>query len=260
MLAAVVARVQLGDGSVEIQSWGERRPGTPILLLHEALGSVGLWRDFPVRLQRATDRQVIAFSRFGHGASDPPPHPRTRSFFEEEALQTLPELLEHLDLHDPILLGHSDGASIALIHAAHHPVAALILLAPHVFVEEITVAGIRRTRTSYLDGNLRERMRRHHADPDAVFWGWCGVWLDPAFRTWSLEEEAARVSAPTLLIQGAEDPYASLAQLDRIERNVRGPIERFVPPGGHSPHLEQMEAVIESVGSFLDRDRFRKQP
>src|SRR3954470_9900855 len=164
--------------AVELPGDAARRP---LVLLHEGLGSVGLWRDFPARLSEATGRRVLAFSRFGHGRSEPPPQPRTPAFFHEEALEVLPALLPQLDAAEPLLVGHSDGASIGLIHAGHHPVAGLALLAPHVVVEDITVAAIRRTRASYLDDGLRERMTRHHSDVDAAFWGWCDVWLDPAF-------------------------------------------------------------------------------
>jgi pimeloyl-ACP methyl ester carboxylesterase len=224
--------------------------GAPLALLHEGLGSVGLWRDFPARLRAATGRRVVAFSRFGHGHSEPPPAPRTPAFFHEEALEVLPELRERLDLASAVLVGHSDGASIALIHAAHHPVERLILLAPHVVVEDVTVEAIRQTRATYLEEGLRERMARHHDDPDAAFWGWCDVWLDPAFRDWSLEPETARVTAPMLLVQGEHDPYGTLDQLDRIEARAPGPVQRLVVPGGHSPHLEQPDAVVEAVAAF----------
>jgi pimeloyl-ACP methyl ester carboxylesterase len=209
-----------------------------------------LWREFPGRLQEATGRRVIAFSRFGHGRSATPPKPRTPAFFAEEALEVLPALLPQLDAETPLLVGHSDGASIALIHAARHPVAGLALLAPHVVVEEVTVAAIRETRERYLRDGLRERMERHHDDVDAAFWGWCDVWLDPEFRAWNLEADAERVSAPALLIQGADDPYGTLDQLDRIEARVRGPVSRLVVPGGHSPHLEQPDAVVAAIAAF----------
>jgi pimeloyl-ACP methyl ester carboxylesterase len=222
-----------------------------LVLLHEGLGSAGLWRRFTEQLRRATGRRVVAFSRYGHGRSAPPPHPRTPAFFHEEALDVLPDLLARLETRDPVLVGHSDGASIALIHAAHHPVSGLVLLAPHVFVEEVTVREIRGTRRAYLDGDLRRRMARHHDDPDAAFWGWCDVWLDPAFREWTLEEEAALLTARTLLIQGADDPYGSLEQLDRIQSRARGPVQRLVVPGGHSPHLEQAPAVIDAIAVFV---------
>lgn len=226
-------------------------PGDPsksaLVLLHEGLGSVGLWRDFPQALHAATGRRVIAFSRFGHGRSQPPPLPRTPAFFHEEALAVLPEVLAQLDAPEPVLVGHSDGASIALIHAGHHPVAGLALLAPHVIVEDITVAAIREAREIFDAGGLRERMARHHDDPAAAFNGWCDVWLDPAFRDWSLEPDAERVTCPVLLIQGADDPYGTLDQLNRIEACIRGPVERLVVPGGHSPHLEAADGVLATL-------------
>ena len=193
---------------------------------------------------------MLAFSRFGHGRSDPPRRPRTPAFFHEEALDVLPALLAQLDAPEPLLVGHSDGGSIALIHAGRHPVSGLALMAPHVVVEDVTVEAIRATRREFEEGELRARMARHHADPDAAFRGWCDVWLDPAFRAWSLEADAAAVTAPTLLIQGADDPYGSLDQLDRIEARVRGPVTRLVVPGGHSPHLEQPEAVVAAIAEF----------
>ena len=236
--------------AVELPGDPARRP---LVLLHEGLGSVALWRDFPGRLQAATGRRVLAFSRWGHGRSEPPPAPRTPAFFHEEALEVLPELLSQLDAPEPILVGHSDGASIALIHTGRHRVTGLALLAPHVVVEDITVAAIRETRVAYLEDGLRERMARHHDDPDAAFWGWCDVWLDPDFRAWSLEPDAARVTAPALLIQGADDPYGTLDQIDRVETCVRGPVERLVMPGGHSPHLEEPDAVVAAIAAFAGR-------
>jgi pimeloyl-ACP methyl ester carboxylesterase len=230
------------------------RPGDSrhraLVLLHEGLGSVGLWRGFPEALQEATGRRVIAFSRFGHGRSDPPRRPRTPAFFHEEALDVLPVLLDQLDAPEPLLVGHSDGASIALVHASAHRVAGLVLLAPHVVVEDVTVEAIRETRGQFEDGALRERMARHHDDPGAAFRGWCDVWLDPAFREWSLEPDAEAVDAPMLLIQGADDPYGTLDQLDRIETRARGTVERLVVPGGHSPHLDEPEAVVAAIAAF----------
>lgn len=245
------AAVEVGGRAIEVRDLPGTPDAPPLVLLHEGLGSVGLWRDFPAELQAATGRRLIAFSRYGHGRSAPPPRPRTPAFFHEEALEVLPELLAALDVSDPVLVGHSDGASIGLIHAAHHPVTALALLAPHVFVEDICTAAIRGTRETFLEGELRARMARHHDDPDAAFWGWCDVWLDPAFADWSLEAEAGMVQAPTLLIQGADDPYGTLAQIDRIEACARGPVTRLVLAGGHSPHLEHGPRVAEAVAAFL---------
>ena len=229
-------------------------PGDParaaLVLLHEGLGSVGLWRGFPAALAQATGRRVLAFSRFGHGRSEPPPRPRTPRFFHEEALEVLPEVLAQLEAPEPVLVGHSDGGSIALIHAAAHPVRGLALLAPHVVVEQLTVDAIRRTDAEYAEGALRGRMSRHHDDVDAAFRGWRDVWLDPEFPPWTIEEETARVGVPVLLVQGADDPYGTLLQLDRIEARVRGPVQRLVVPGGHAPHLEQPDAVVGAVAAF----------
>jgi pimeloyl-ACP methyl ester carboxylesterase len=242
------------DGlTVEVADLPGDRARRALVLLHEGLGSLGLWRGFPRALHEATGRRVVAFSRFGHGRSDPPRAPRTPAFFHEEALAVLPALLAALDAPEPLLVGHSDGASIALVHAAHHAVSGLVLMAPHVVVEDVTVEAIRVTRQEFEDGELRARMARHHDDPDAAFRGWCDVWLDPAFRAWSLEADAEAVSAPTLLIQGADDPYGSLDQLDRIEARMRGSVQRLVVPGGHSPHLEQPDAVVAAIADFARR-------
>jgi pimeloyl-ACP methyl ester carboxylesterase len=239
------------DGlTVEVADLAGDRGRAALVLLHEGLGSARLWRGFPQALHDATGRRVLSFSRFGHGSSDPPRSPRTPAFFHEEALDVLPALLAQLDAPAPLLVGHSVGGSIALIHAGRHPVSGLALLAPHVVVEDATVEAIRATRREFEEGELRARMARHHDDPDAAFRGWCDVWLDPAFRAWSLEADAEAVAAPMLLIQGADDPYGSLDQLDRIEARVRGPVTRLVVPGGHSPHLEQPETVVAAIAAF----------
>jgi pimeloyl-ACP methyl ester carboxylesterase len=233
-----------------LQIPGDQRRAA-IVMLHEGLGSVGLWRDFPKALGRETGRRVIAFSRFGHGSSEVSPWPRdVTGFHHREALTMLPEFLSALDVREPLLVGHSDGASIGLIYAGRHAVAGLVLLAPHVFVESLTLESIRQTRDDYRDGGLRERLARHHDDVDAAFWGWCDMWLDPAFAAWNLEPDAARVTAPTLLIQGADDPYGTLEQLNRIEAHLRGPSTRVVVGGGHSPHLEARDEVLRAVADF----------
>lgn len=174
------------------------------------------------------------------------------SFFELEAQVVLPRLLLELGAERPILVGHSDGASIALLHAAEHPVTGLALLAPHVFVEEMTLSAIRETRERYRDGDLRQRMSRHHADPDAAFWGWCDVWLDPAFREWDITGAAAETRCPILLLQGLDDPYGSLAQLDRIAELLPGGFDRCHLPGGHSPHLEATTETLAALASFSE--------
>jgi pimeloyl-ACP methyl ester carboxylesterase len=225
----------------------------PLVLLHEGLGSVSAWRDFPEALSEATSRRVLAFSRSGHGRSDPPAVPRTPAFFHEEASAVLPAVLCELDAEDAILVGHSDGASIALIHAATHGARGLVLIAPHVVVEDVTLAAIRETRERFERGELRERLARHHDDPDVAFRNWCDVWLDPRFRAWTLEPEAERVVCPVLLVQGTDDPYGTLDQIDRIEARVRGPVRRVVVPGGgHALHREAPETVVREVARFLE--------
>lgn len=223
----------------------------PLVLLHEGLGSVSIWRGFPEALHRATSRRVVVFSRFGHGTSDPPPAPRTPSFFHEEANVVLPEVLRQVDAREPVLVGHSDGASIALIHAGTHPVSGLVLIAPHVVVEQVTLEAIRETRERFETGDLRERLSRHHDRPEIAFRGWCDVWLDPAFETWSLEADAERVDCPILLIQGEDDPYGTLDQLERIEANVGGLTRRLILAGGHSPHVSSPELVLDEIVRFL---------
>jgi len=223
----------------------------PLVLLHEGLGSVSAWREFPEALHRATSRRVIAFSRFGHGRSDPPRAARTPTFFHEEGLEVLPEVLHGLDAEEPVLVGHSDGASIALIYGGAHPVRGLVLIAPHVVVDEITLAAIRETRERFETGDLRERLGRHHDAPEVAFRNWCDVWLDPAFRDWTLEPDAERVTCPVLLVQGTDDPYGTLDQLDRIEVRVRGPVRRLIVPGGHSPHRDAPDPVLRETALFV---------
>ncbi len=170
-----------------------------------------------------------------------------------EAVETLPTLLGELEAPRPILIGHSDGASIALIHAATYPVTGLVLLAPHVFVEDLTLAGIRRARESFIEGPLRERMARHHRDPAVTFNNWCDVWLDPNFRSWNIEGLLASVTVPALLVQGDEDQYGTHAQLEAIERGAAGRTSRLVVAGGHSPHLAAPEQVLAAVNRFVER-------
>lgn len=244
------------DGRLEAQLLDGRSP--TIVLLHEGLGSVRLWRGLPEKLHERTGARVLAFSRFGHGQSDPPPRPRTPTFMHEEALEVLPEVLRAAhDGEPPILVGHSDGASIALIYASEHPVTGLALLAPHVFVEQICVDAITEIRGTFENVGLRERMARHHRDPDAAFHGWCDVWLDPEFRDWNLEPLLPKIAAPALLIQGRDDEYGTLAQIETIQRGLAGPTERFIVSGGHSPHLEHPDEVPAVIATFIERIRAR---
>lgn len=229
-----------------------------LVLLHEGLGSVRGWRDFPERLASATGLGVLVYSRWGYGSSDPVTLPRPLSYMHDEALASLPEVLETAGVRRAVLLGHSDGGSIALVFAgsglpATSRLLGLILEAPHVFVEDVSVQSIAAAAEAYRTTDLRERLMRQHGDNvDGAFRGWNGAWLDPGFRAWSIEEYLPRVRVPSLVIQGADDPYGTLAQVEAIETKSGGPVSRLVLPScGHSPHRDQPEATIEAVARFV---------
>jgi pimeloyl-ACP methyl ester carboxylesterase len=245
-------RLALSGGGIELLDIRGDNDKRPLVLLHEGLGSVGLWRGFPERLANATNRRTIAFSRYGHGQSGPPPKPRTPTFMHDEALEVLPELLKGLQIEQPILVGHSDGASIALIYAAHHVVTAVVAIAPHVFVEEMCLAEIRQTKETYEATDLRDRMARHHRDPDAAFYGWNDVWLHPEFPRWNIESEIQAIEAPLLLIQGTRDQYGTMAQLDSIEQRAQGPVTRVHLDCQHSPPTELPQAAADAIARFIE--------
>lgn len=243
--------VDNGAGSGQTQ-----RATTPMVLLHEGLGSVSMWRSFPEQLASSAGREVIAYSRFGHGRSTAPAVPLDERFMHREAMATLPAVLDAADLDRVVLFGHSDGGSIALIFAATYPqrTAGLVLEAPHVFVEDVSIASIERMKQLYATTDLRARLARHHDNVDAAFHGWNDVWLSPQFRAWNIETYLPRVTCPILLIQGEQDEYGSLAQVRAIERGVTGPIETDVLPDcGHSPHRDQTNKVLARVSAFALR-------
>lgn len=229
--------------------------GAPVLIfLHEGLGSLALWRGFPQALARLTGYGALAFSRAGNGFSGPAALPRTPAYMHDEALVELPRLLRDEGIEECVLVGHSDGASIALIYAAEHPqrVRALVLEAPHVFVEEISVRSIAEIRERYQTTPWRERFARHHADADATFYGWNDVWLAPEFRAWNIEGYLPRVRAPVLAIQGDADEYGTLAQIESLARNAGGPVDRLILAGcGHAPHGERPGLVQAAVADWL---------
>jgi pimeloyl-ACP methyl ester carboxylesterase len=226
----------------------------PLVFLHEGLGSRELWRAFPGEIHDATGRRTVVYSRHGYGRSAVVTEPRGVDYMHREALEVLPELLDRLEVHSPVLIGHSDGASIALIHAGSeigNP-AGLVLLAPHVIVEDRSIAGIEAARETYLSTNLGERLGRYHTDPDATFWGWNRIWLDPAFRSWDITGWLPAVTCPVALIQGHDDEYGTLRQLDLVEEGVRAPVTRTELDGcRHAPHLDQPEATAKAVRGFL---------
>jgi pimeloyl-ACP methyl ester carboxylesterase len=242
--------LDLPGGELEVLDLPGERDGHPLVLLHGGLGSAELWDQFPHTLNNATGCRTVAFSRHGHGRSARPPRPRTPAFMYEEAREVLPELLTRLRLERPVLVGHSDGASIALIYAADHEVPGLVAIAPHVVVEQVCIDEITRARDRYEHGDLRRTMTAHHRDVDAAFFGWCGVWLDPAFRAWDIRELVKRVNSPLLLIQGLGDQYGTLAQLDEIERLAPGRVQRLHLDCRHSPFVQCPEETVEAIARF----------
>lgn len=223
-----------------------------LVFLHEGLGSASLWRDFPSRLSEATGCSALVYSRAGYGQSEPVPLPRPIRYMHNEA-DVLAKLLE--DIERPILIGHSDGASIALIYAGGYGnVRALILEAPHVFTEPSGLASIAAMKTQYETTDLRARLGRHHKDVDNAFRGWNDVWLHPDFRRWNIEEYLPAITAPLLLIQGADDEYGTWAQIEAIERQVRAPVETLrVERCGHAPHRDHPEEVLAAMAAFVRR-------
>ncbi len=224
-----------------------------IVMLHEGLGSVSMWKDFPEQLARATRCGVLAYSRYGHGKSDRLREPRPVEFMHDEATVTLPALLERLGIQRPILLGHSDGGSICLIYAAAFPASprALILEAPHVFVEDLTVQSIAKIRFAYKTTDLPQKLARHHDYADETFWGWNDIWLDPAFQRWNIEDRLSSIRCPLLVIQGLEDEYGTLAQVEAIKRGAPHAQTLVLSNCGHSPHRDQPTATLEVISQFV---------
>lgn len=257
---ATTTTLELAGGHVEV----EDRPAlptavdlAPLVLLHEGLGSLGLWRGFPAALHEATGRRVVTWSRHGYGRSAVVRDPRQPDYMHREADVVLPELLDAAEVGPaPILVGHSDGGSIALLHAGRAEVElpAVIAFAPHVIVEDVSIAGIEQARDAYLTTPLPDRMARHHEDADATFWGWNDIWLSPAFRDWDITDRLGGIACPVLLVQGRDDQYGTLRQLDLIERGVAGRTERVVLDDcGHAPQTDQPEATLTAVTDFLGR-------
>jgi pimeloyl-ACP methyl ester carboxylesterase len=250
-----VHRIAVAGRSLEYQRIAATRPGRPdLVFLHEGLGSVTLWRDVPQALALRTGCGALIYSRYGNGFSEPLRERRDTRYMHDEALNVLPELLDALSIDRPVLIGHSDGASIALIYAGEHPAAvrALLLEAPHVFVEDISVRSIAAVKDEYQSGSLRDRMARYHADVDSTFYGWNDIWLSPAFRHWNVEEYVARVRAPILAMQGTGDEYGSLAQLDAIASKSPGHVDRLVLSGcKHAPHRDRRAMVEASASAWL---------
>lgn len=226
-----------------------------LVLLHEGLGCVALWKDFPQRLSRLTGCGVLVYSRAGYGTSDPVPLPRPLTYMHEEARRVLPRILDAANIQRAILVGHSDGASIALINAAAIPdprVRGLVLMAPHVFTEPMCLDSIRGAREAFQAGKLREGLARYHRNVDVAFKGWNDAWLDPDFEAWNLEGFIPGLRCPSLLIQGRQDQYGTHKQLDAIRADCGGPCQvTWLDNCGHSPHRDQPDATLTAIGDFV---------
>ena len=241
---------------IEYEWVGTADDGAPAMVfLHEGLGSVAMWRDFPARLADAVGMRALVYSRPGYGRSTPRAEEEKwePDFMHRQAREVLPALLRELGVEQPWLFGHSDGGSIALLHAAAFPeaVRGTIVLAPHILVEDLSVTSIAKAREAYLQTDLKQRLGRYHDDADSAFWGWNDVWLSAAFRSWSIEEEIRAIRCPLLAVQGLDDEYGTLEQIRGIGRRVPHAQLLEIPHCGHSPHKDQPEAVIEAVRRFV---------
>jgi pimeloyl-ACP methyl ester carboxylesterase len=259
------ARLEIGARYLDLEyvRIAPDNPGPLLIFLHEGLGSVAMWRAFPQTLCEAVGCRGLVYSRAGYGRSSPfwstPDWPI--DFMHVEARELLPKFLAVVGVDSaadpPVLVGHSDGASIALIYASSSPtsVAGVVAMAPHIFVEPLTIEGIAKTRKDFLTSDLPARLGKYHDDIQELFWGWANVWLRPAFRGWDIERLLSGIQCPVLLIQGSGDKYGTMAQIDRVSSQVAESTAVKLSDCGHSPHVDQTALVIEAIGRFLRRAR-----
>ena len=248
----------IGTSELEYRLVGPAPEGAPtIVMLHEGLGSAGLWGDFPDKLQAATGTSVFVYSRAGYGASTKVPLPRPLDYMHVEALDVLPKLLDRIGFRRGLLLGHSDGASIAAIYtggAPDHRVRGVAMIAPHFIVEDVSVTSIAEIKQTYETTNLKAKLARWHNDVDNAFYGWNGAWLDPKFRNWDISEYLAYIRVPVAILQGADDQYGTIRQIEIAQEECYCPVDVTVIPGaGHSPHREAPEATLHAISEFADR-------
>ena len=224
-----------------------------VVFLHEGLGSIAMWKDFPERFCREQGLRGLVYSRYGYGRSTPRPHDEHWSpdFMHVQANEVLPALLARLGIERPWLFGHSDGGSIALLYAASHDPAGIVVVAPHILVEDVSIASIEQARIAYETTDLRARLGRYHDDPDSAFRGWNDVWLSPAFRAWNIAAELATIRCPVLAVQGEDDEYGTLAQVRGIQARLPKTRLCVIPKCGHSPHRDQPALLISEAGRFI---------
>lgn len=250
--------LDIADARLEYRMIGPQPNEAPTLvLLHEGLGSVAMWGDFPDRLSAQTGAGVFVYSRAGYGRSSRATLPRPVSYMHAEALSVLPRLLDAIEFRRGLLVGHSDGASIASIYSGNvedHRVRGLVLIAPHFFTEDSGIAAIADAGQAYATTDLRERLARYHADVDNAFRGWNDVWLDPAFRNWDITEELAYIRVPILIVQGEADQYGTVRQIEVARQECYCPVEVALLPGAkHSPQREAPEATLSAIAGFVNR-------
>ncbi|MEB2348900.1 MAG: alpha/beta hydrolase [Comamonadaceae bacterium] len=242
----------------------ERRGAPLMVFLHEGLGSIAMWKDFPAQLCEALGVRGLVYSRPGYGRSTPRAADEHwgNDFMHRQADEVLPALLAALSVHEatPWLFGHSDGASIALLYACRHPVAGAVVLAPHTMVEQLSVDSIAKAREAYLHGGLRERLARYHDDVDSAFWGWNDVWLSQDFRRWNIEDEIRAITCPVLALQGLQDEYGTLAHVHGIAQRLPQARVVEIADCGHSPHRDQPRAVIDACCAFLGEHSLSRNP
>jgi pimeloyl-ACP methyl ester carboxylesterase len=258
MTLADTGFLDLDPMRLEYRMIGPRPDAAPtIVMLHEGLGSVGLWGDFPDKIATATDAGVFVYSRAGYGKSAPGKLPRTTRFMHEEACDVLPRVLEAIGFQRGFLLGHSDGGSIAAIYAGSvqdHRVRGLVLIAPHFFTEDMGLAEVARAREAFISGNFRDKLSRWHADVDGAFRSWSEPWLDPQFRKWDITESLGYIRVPLLIVQGEADQYGTLKQLKAAQEACYCPVETAVLPGvRHVPQREAPELTLKIVVDFINR-------
>ena len=253
--------IDIGEHMLEYERFPGARNRATVVMLHEGLGSVSMWRDFPKRLAAHTAHTVVVYSRLGYGLSDPLPdgtdplgprrNLRQPDFMHREAFEELPALMQALGIDKPVLLGHSDGGSIALLYASQHAVTGVIVMAPHVSIEEDGLVNIAQAREAYETTGLKAKLAQHHDDVEGAFRGWSDIWLHPDFRAWNIEAELPLIKAPILAIQGEQDQYGTLYQIEEIQRrNARTRLFK-IPDCKHSPHRDQPDIVMGAVQSFL---------
>ena len=250
--------LELAPLRLEYRMIGPRPAEAPtIVMLHEGLGCVGLWGTFPQELAAATGAGVFVYSRTNYGKSSPGKLPRPVSFMHEEAIDVLPQVLAAIGFQRGILFGHSDGASIATIYAGSvqdHRVRGLVLMAPHFFTEDMGLAQIRRTNEDYESGNFREKLKRWHDDVDSAFHSWSGPWLNPEFRAWDITETLGYIRVPILIVQGADDQYGTIKQVEAAKQECYCPVETAILPGvRHSPHRDAPALTLDTVAAFINR-------